>query len=216
MQCDRRQPSCSQCLRVNHECFGYRDPGTLRIYDQSAEVASKAQARGGPIQQSPAEESPSTLSLNYSPISDDQRAMSYIIPYYVGTDQHRGLLRFLPSLLQNDPSPALKASAKAIGLLGMTRMPHVKQRARKEHIIALRATNSALRDPTTATSDSTLGAVLLLGLYEVIRPITSCNPFVQATYTDQSFSADHITTHGNGQWLEGPCSRSSQAHRTAR
>ncbi|RAH43037.1 uncharacterized protein BO95DRAFT_502539 [Aspergillus brunneoviolaceus CBS 621.78] len=168
LRCDRRQPSCSQCLRVNQECFGYRDPGTLRIYDQSAEVASKAQARGGPIQQSPAEESPSTLSLNYSPISDDQRAMSYIIPYYVGTDQHRGLLRFLPSLLQNDPSPALKASAKAIGLLGMTRMPHVGQRARKEHIIALRATNSALRDPTTATSDSTLGAVLLLGLYELI------------------------------------------------
>ncbi|PYI19561.1 hypothetical protein BO99DRAFT_481785 [Aspergillus violaceofuscus CBS 115571] len=180
LRCDRRQPSCSQCLRVNQECFGYRDPDTLRVYDQSAEVASKAQARygGGPTQQSPAEESPSTPTLVYSPISDDQRAMSYIIPYYIGTDQHRGLLLFLPSLLQNDPSPALMASAKAIGLLGMTRRPHVKQRAREEHIIALRATNSALRDPTTVTSDSTLGAVLLLGLYEVISPTLSCNLFL--------------------------------------
>ncbi|KAL3449609.1 hypothetical protein BJX65DRAFT_294632 [Aspergillus insuetus] len=175
LRCDRHQPSCSQCLRVNQECFGYRDPDTLRVYDQSAEVASKAQARhsairrrGGPIQQSPTEESPSTLPLIYSPISDDQRAMSYVISYYIGTDQHRGLLMFLPSLLENDPSPALKASAKALGLLGMTRMPHVERRAREEYSIALRATNSALRDPTTATADSTLGAVLLLSLYELI------------------------------------------------
>ncbi|KAL3459634.1 hypothetical protein BJX64DRAFT_301100 [Aspergillus heterothallicus] len=177
LRCDRRQPSCSQCLRVNQECSGYRDPGTLRVYDQSAEVASKAQARyrvacqcDGITQQwpLPAEESPSTPPLVYSLIPDDQRGMSYVISYYIGTDQHRGLLLFLPSLMERDPSPALKASAKALGLLGMTGMPHSKQRAREEYIIGLRATNSALRDPTAATSDSTLGAVLLLGLYELI------------------------------------------------
>ncbi|RAL03714.1 uncharacterized protein BO80DRAFT_400779 [Aspergillus ibericus CBS 121593] len=165
VRCDRRQPSCSQCLRVNQECFGYRNPDTLRVYDQSAEVASKAQARYRASRQLPAEAS---TSLVYSPVSDDQRAMFYCIPYYIGTDQHRGLLRFLPSLLEKDPSPALSASVKAVGLLGMARMSHGKYRAREAYSIALCATNSALRDPTTATSDATLGAVLLLSLYELI------------------------------------------------
>ncbi|PYI00045.1 C6 zinc finger domain protein [Aspergillus ellipticus CBS 707.79] len=172
LRCDRRRPSCAQCLRVDQVCSGYRDPDTLRFYDQSAEVASKAQARSragrGPTKTLPAQESPSTPPVIYSLISDDQRAMTYVIPYYIGTDQHRGLLAFLPSLMKNDPSPALKASAKAIGLLGMTSMPHLKSLARQEYSIGLCATNCALRNPKTATSDSTLGAVLLLGLYELI------------------------------------------------
>ncbi|KAJ5676267.1 hypothetical protein N7462_009164, partial [Penicillium macrosclerotiorum] len=161
------------CLRVDKECFGYRDPDTLRMIDQSEEVASKAQARysadgkSDPTKNSH-EQSPSKAPLLHSPVSNYQRAMAYIISYYIGTDQQHGLLSFLSSLLKNDPSPALMASAKAIGLLGIANIPDLKKLARKEYSIALCATNSALRNLKTATSDSTLGAVVLLGLYELL------------------------------------------------
>ncbi|RAL03473.1 Zn(II)2Cys6 transcription factor [Aspergillus ibericus CBS 121593] len=170
LNCDRREPSCSQCLRVNQACSGYRDPNTLRILDQSKEVAVKAQARRTASKSPPADRT--TAPRTAPPISPDELAMSYIFTHLVGTTQSQGVMSYLLDLLHVDPSPALQATIKAVGLASLSRLPESRRAAGKEYTIALRATNDALRDPVSAKSDSTLGAVLLLSTYEMI----TCNP----------------------------------------
>jgi hypothetical protein len=104
------------------------------------------------------------------PASIDERATSYTFTYYVGTGRSQGLLPYLPGLLGKDPSPALQASIKAVGLASMSRVRMSQDlmcSARQEYSAALLTTNSALQDLTLAKSDSTLAAVVLLSMYEV-------------------------------------------------
>ncbi|KAJ5381084.1 C6 zinc finger domain protein [Penicillium cataractarum] len=185
--CDRGRPSCSQCLRANRECSGYQDLQALRIHDQSQEIVAKAQAQAR--RKSPKTSprtSPKTSPKPSSPVqsvilsvpmpaaipaSMDEWAMSYIFKLYVGTNQSRGLLAYLPNLLSDDPSPALQATIKAVGLAGMSRvhsLPKMMYSAGVEYSTALIATNRALQDSTEARSDSTLAAVVLLSTYEMI------------------------------------------------
>lgn len=173
-QCDRRRPSCTQCLRVNQECSGYRDPNVLRICDQTDEITVKVEGRGTIARKqrksSSSSKSPSPASILPAPTTIDDQVMSHIFTYYVGTTRVQGLLSYLPHLLSTDPSPALQATIKAAGLESMARinrLPELKRAAGEQYGKALIATNNALRDPASAKSDSTLGAVILLGMYEV-------------------------------------------------
>ncbi|KAI9928696.1 hypothetical protein MW887_001913 [Aspergillus wentii] len=149
------RPSCSQCLRVNKKCYGYRDPNALRVYDQTKEVITRSATVERIV--------PQPVS-----ITNDDRAISHLFHYYVGTVQNPGVMSYLPALLSTDPSPALQATIKAIGLASIPRRPELKRLAAEQYGIALRATNNALRHPDSALSDSTLGAVFLLGGYEMI------------------------------------------------
>lgn len=100
--------------------------------------------------------------------------MSHIFKYYVGTSQNPGILCYLPDLLRTGPSDALQATMKAIGLACMSRVYHLPELARsaaEEYSKALRATNASLQDAVSATSDCTLGAVVTLSMYEVMRLI---------------------------------------------
>lgn len=111
------------------------------------------------------------------PISHDERAMSHVFTYYVGTVQDQGSLWYLPKLLTTNPSSALQATIKAMGLASMARMqklPKLRRAAGEEYSLALRTTNEALRDEVLAKSDSTLGAVILLSTYEVTSSFSTC------------------------------------------
>ncbi|RAH53814.1 hypothetical protein BO85DRAFT_429058 [Aspergillus piperis CBS 112811] len=172
--CDRRRPSCTQCLRINQECSGYRDPNVLRICDQTDEITVKVEGRGTIARKQRKSPSSSKSSLAASilppPTTIDDQVMSHIFTYYVGTSRVQGLLSYLPHLLNTDPSPALQATIKAAGLESMARinrLPELKRAAGEQYGKALIATNNALRDPISAKSDSTLGAVILLGMYEL-------------------------------------------------
>ncbi|KAI2849988.1 transcriptional regulator family: Fungal Specific TF [Aspergillus niger] len=171
--CDRRRPSCTQCLRINQECSGYRDPNVLRICDQTDEITVKVEGRGTIARKQRKSPStgnpPSPASISPPPTTIDDQIMSHIFTYYVGTTRVQGLLSYLPHLLSTNPSPALQATIKAAGLESMARInrrPELKRVAGEEYGRALIATNNALRDPVSAKSDSTLGAVILLGMYE--------------------------------------------------
>ncbi|GLA20010.1 hypothetical protein AnigIFM62618_008136 [Aspergillus niger] len=153
LKCDQERPACSQCLRIGQECPGYQDPQALRVYDQTAAVTTKALARAA------------------RPTNIQEQAMSHIFKYYVGTSQNPGILCYLPDLLRTGPSDALQATMKAIGLACMSRVYHLPELARsaaEEYSKALRATNASLQDAVSATSDSTLGAVVTLSMYEII------------------------------------------------
>ncbi|KAI8935644.1 hypothetical protein NX059_007170 [Plenodomus lindquistii] len=45
VKCDQKRPSCSQCLRAQKECHGYRDPLSLMFKNESVVVARKAERR---------------------------------------------------------------------------------------------------------------------------------------------------------------------------
>ena len=97
--------------------------------------------------------------------------MSHIFKFYVGTSQNRGVLPYLSDLLNADPSGALQATVKAVGLAcmsGIHHLPGLRRLAAEEYSKALQATNLNLQDTASATSDSTLGAVVTLSLYEVM------------------------------------------------
>lgn len=96
--------------------------------------------------------------------------MAHLFTYFVGSGQEQGVFWHLPGLLAIDPSPALQASAKSLGLAsmaGIEKLPILRRAASEQYCIALRATNAALQDPTLAKCDSTLLAVEILSTYEV-------------------------------------------------
>ncbi|KAL2830829.1 hypothetical protein BDW59DRAFT_158269 [Aspergillus cavernicola] len=159
-------------LRVS--CYGYREPASLIIYDQTEEVSKKAQARHTVARKSKSaspEQQPACLAgILPPPISNDDRALSHLFTYYVGTGEGRGMFWYVPDLLRTSPSPALQATMKALGMASMSRMqtmPDLRRPAAEEYSKALRATNDALRDPVLAKSDATLAAVAALGTYVV-------------------------------------------------
>ncbi|CEJ62121.1 hypothetical protein PMG11_10631 [Penicillium brasilianum] len=176
--CDRRRPSCSQCLRAKRECSGYQDLQALRIHDQSQEIVAKAQAQvRRNLRKSPKTSSPVQSETLFVPIpasipaSMDERAISYMFKIFMGTKQSRGVLAFMPNLIGQDPSPALQATIKAVGMAGMSRvhsLPKMQYSAAVQYSNALLATNRALQDSKVARSDSTLAAVVLLSTYEMI------------------------------------------------
>ncbi|KAL2830985.1 hypothetical protein BJY01DRAFT_260684 [Aspergillus pseudoustus] len=182
VKCDRRQPSCSQCLRVKRQCSGYQDLHALRFFDQTEAVATKAQARAAQKREAEAEAAAAAadrtvavalqLPIAHVPTSIHEQAMSHSLRCYVGTDQGRGILSYLPELLKTDPSDALLSTLRAIGLSSISRLhnlPGLKRSAGEEYCLALRATNRDLQHASTAVSDSTLATVVLLGLYEIIE-----------------------------------------------
>ncbi|KAJ5341491.1 hypothetical protein N7541_010615 [Penicillium brevicompactum] len=81
------------------------------------------------------------------------------------------MIWYLPDLLRKDPSPALRASITALGLAsisGQQAIPKSNRSIVAAYGKALCVINDALRNPTTAISDSTLTAVSVLSLYEMI------------------------------------------------
>ncbi|GME64903.1 hypothetical protein GTA08_BOTSDO06400 [Neofusicoccum parvum] len=65
----------------------------------------------------------------------------------------------------------LDASMKAVGLYGLyrhSRNPRFEKMAWRRYLDAIRITNEALRNPQVATKDSSLLAVIILGLFESI------------------------------------------------
>jgi hypothetical protein len=166
---------------VNQECSGYQDPNSLRVYDQTQEVAQKAQARRAVARKSKSTSPGEGLStilerptpparILSPPISNDDRAVAHLFTYFVGTAKKNGVYWYLSYLLKTESSPALQASVKALGLAsmaGIEKMPTFKRASCEQYCIALRATNDALQDPILAKSDSTLTAVAMLSTYEV-------------------------------------------------
>ncbi|GMF67851.1 unnamed protein product [Aspergillus oryzae] len=139
---------------------------SAKIYDQTTAVTTKALARAAITRKSPAEESSKTPPLICLSAPIQEQAMSHIFKYYVGTRQNPGVLPYLSDLIHTEPSEALQATIKAIGLACMSRIYHVpelRRSAGEEYSKALRATNANLQDAVSATSDSTLGAVIISG-----------------------------------------------------
>ena len=92
----------------------------------------------------------------------------------------RGFMDYLIPLMKMDPDAAhLQHAFNACALSSLGNRVSADrvdfpEQAFGEYVKALRATNTAIKDPRTSTSDALLAAVLLLSMFEVsLLPVTS-------------------------------------------
>jgi len=77
---------------------------------------------------------------------------------------------------------SLRLAVEAAGMAGLANVIHaplMALRAKESYVRALAAMQTALRDPTTSTADTTVMTVMVLGLFEVgrhLRPLYNYPP----------------------------------------
>ena len=108
----------------------------------------------------------------------EERATVFFVANYVigNRGPTRGHLDYLGDLYQTGFLPeGLMASMKAVGLAGYSHAanaPSLMKNARYQYMRALQFTNAALRSPVDVKKDTTLMAVMILGIFETV---TGCN-----------------------------------------
>ena len=103
----------------------------------------------------------------------EARALSFFLSKYILGSNFGYLASFYSS--HSDREEQLSASIEAVGLASLSNelgSLELSERARKRYVHAIQATNKALQDAVKARKDSTLVAVLLLSLYEVMTCTT--------------------------------------------
>ncbi|BAE56106.1 unnamed protein product [Aspergillus oryzae RIB40] len=220
IRCDQARPTCSQCIKGNRVCPGYRDELSLMFRDESQQVVRKAKAgnagrraRKAPKSTrmlSPSGSSPQGTTTSSSLASDisDFNDLSDLYPSPPAAQQVTGpispkiapppsyqftedeavcfFLRFnawpgacwimefspdffvIPEVTLSQQ--AMKASLVAVGTAMLSRIRQdgpLKIAAEKEYGNALNLMYTAVMDEEEAKSNPTLGAVLLLAIFEV-------------------------------------------------
>ncbi|KAF7888467.1 uncharacterized protein EAF02_003008 [Botrytis sinoallii] len=115
--------------------------------------------------------------LNITPSIEDRATAFFLSNYVIGDNgPTRGHLDHLSDLYESDGiDDNLVAAVQAVGLAGYAhsaKAPHLINQARAQYAKSLQLTNTALQSPTTVKRDSTLLAILILGIFETI---TGCN-----------------------------------------
>ena len=71
---------------------------------------------------------------------------------------------------EDRPNDALRTAIEAVGMAGISNKfhaPHIASKSKEQYGRALAATKQALSDPIKSVADTTLMAVIVLGLFEV-------------------------------------------------
>ena len=103
----------------------------------------------------------------------EARALSFFLSKYILGSNFGYLASFYSPY--SDREEQLSASIEAVGLASLSNelgSLELSERARKRYVHAIQATNKTLQDAVKARKDSTLIAVLLLSLYEVMTCTT--------------------------------------------
>ena len=159
------KPKCTQCLRAQRDCPGYRPQSNGRFLDQTGEVLAKARVQSNPGQ---IKQIPRSLT---QPV--EARALSFFLSSFILGSNFEYLASFYTPY--SDREEQFSTSIEAVGLVSLSielQSLELLERARDRYIDAIRAMNTALRDPVSVRKDSTLLAVLLLSLYSVLACTT--------------------------------------------
>lgn len=163
IKCDLKRNFCGQCIRAGLECSGYRNPNELRIQDQTKHVKQKALVSKG------------ETVPRFGDLSIQQKSRGAFFSHYVhGITGSYDVIELLnkTSPLENHLDTSINAVSLAFFHFQYFSLT-ASELARKTYLSAIKLVNSALQNPTTLSSDSTLLAVLLLDLFE---KITNSNP----------------------------------------
>ncbi|KAI0409370.1 hypothetical protein F4802DRAFT_593646 [Xylaria palmicola] len=199
IKCDETKPTCIRCVKSRRKCPGYKDDFDLvfrnetKATERRAKKASKKGSAPSAEQPGPDLLSPSgstgargSWALVSSPqISVEEQASCLFVSNFIVTARDgrtAGHFDFIiPLLKQEGPDSHMQHAFNACALSFLNNRKALGARywdkALSEYLVALARTNAALRDTDAQQSDSTLGAVLLLGMFESIsaKQISSFN-----------------------------------------
>ncbi|KAH6884244.1 hypothetical protein B0T10DRAFT_493804 [Thelonectria olida] len=210
LRCDRAVPTCTQCIRKKLVCSGYRDPGQLRLRNETERVTLKhqpAKKKAIPIRRGPkphaSASNASSLSENSEVFGAEDATCASVVPYTPSQpEEYVALSYFMNAYIASSAFekylPEMSTSSSAKGALSMAihaaafaalavrnKNANYMKTARASYTQALVQTNTRLASPKDAILDHTLAAVLVLGLFEAI------------SFSDQQ-SPESWTTHTNG------------------
>lgn len=198
MQCDEAKPTCNQCTKSRRQCPGYKDDFDLVFRNETKATERRAfKANQRALQKIGKQGSSVELSGIVAPIEAirnelvspfqqgiapglttpvKEQADCYFVSNFVlipKPGSTRGFFDYLIPLLQTEGrnshlQRAFNACAMALLNNRAASRNSYADRALNEYTHALTGTNAALRDPVAQKADSTLAAVLLLGLFENI------------------------------------------------
>ncbi|KAK9241862.1 hypothetical protein V1506DRAFT_569310 [Lipomyces tetrasporus] len=162
IKCDQVEPSCSQFLRANKTCPGYRDQLALLFREQSEEVARKVYRQRASCSRKANGATPVHEPLLNAPYltnpSLEEEGIKFLLEHYL----------IIPSLLRWTHLMLIDAMT-CVGLAGLSNGKSDAQLmifARQKYVSALRMTISSIQN-------STIRAVILLGMFESVTCDTS-------------------------------------------
>ena len=103
----------------------------------------------------------------------DERAVNFFFSNHVAglNASSRGFIDQVQDLPDHDLGVNLMTSIKAVGLAGFSnaaRAPELMREAKKNYTVAVRLLNSALHSPVEVKKDTTLLAIMILGIFETL------------------------------------------------
>ncbi|ORY19513.1 hypothetical protein BCR34DRAFT_132745 [Clohesyomyces aquaticus] len=203
-KCDQAVPACGQCIKAKRICPGYRNAVDLMFFDESQNITKKARSTIAEPSDSaltgssrswshhvvPLHTTPERITdfVFYQPLGD--LAVNFFMSNYVGTDAMMSQFDYLPEyyIQYGSAYSHVQHSIKAVGLAGYSQTNNrrdLMNQAMKEYTRAIREVNSTFSNRSTATDDSTLLSVMLLGMFEVLT-------------VPRSQGLENLTKHLNG------------------
>ena len=149
-----------------------------------------------------------TLSaFNLAP-TIEERAIAFFLNNYVMSLNGSPAVGHLAALHKTKGTlpECLFSSMKAVGIAGYAHSvyaPSLMKHARYQYVLALRATNEALKSPVHVTKDSTLISIIILSIYEAV---TGTNQKSLKAWSDHLFGASALLKlrgHNQIKTLEG-------------
>ncbi|KAI1763699.1 hypothetical protein GGR53DRAFT_358065 [Hypoxylon sp. FL1150] len=195
IKCDETKPTCNQCAKSRRQCPGYKDEFDLvfRNETQATERRARRASKKASSQKTTGKSDSSFPELEVSPTFPDDfrspleqavipslnvpvehQATCHFISNFILLPEEgdRGFMDFLIPLLNLDSQGHLQHAFNACSMAYLNNRggtgSKFSDKALHEYTKALTKTNAALRSTDLQLSDSTLAAVLLLGLFESI------------------------------------------------
>lgn len=190
-----RKPGCSKCEKSAKECPGYRNLSDILFRDESKRIVRKIrkdeQSRSSPshtamttsvaISEKPSNDNLVSMTLVQLCQPVNELGANFFFSKYTfnespfAGDYHEWLTRSYV-----DENHVLRAAIEAVGTAALSNVyyaPHIASNSQERYCNALAAINQALGDPVEAVADTTLMAIILLGLFEVFAvPVPSKCP----------------------------------------
>ncbi|KAI8627585.1 hypothetical protein F5Y19DRAFT_172627 [Xylariaceae sp. FL1651] len=197
IKCDETKPTCNQCAKSRRQCPGYKDEFDLVFRNETKATERRAQKAnrkalaqkvgkpdslpGGTPSTSPTfplgletSETQAVMPSLHVPI--EQQANCHFISHFILMPQDGRTIGHmdyvLPLLQQAGPDSHLQHAFNACSMAFFNNRgglgANLHDAALNEYSMALARTNAALRNVETQQSDTTLAAVLLLGMFESI------------------------------------------------
>ncbi|KAF2670030.1 hypothetical protein BT63DRAFT_454215 [Microthyrium microscopicum] len=178
IKCDRKIPSCTQCINKSIECTGYRNQLDLSFRNETKKVVQKFEKTQRKLNQKTAKSrSPELIkqsrqsTMIWVPPSLDQPVQDAAVCHFLTAYAPGSHFDYLAEIYTKVPATTpFLASTSAAAMANLSRErkePEILKRARTFYAQALEQTTSALQS-NDATLDSTLISVLILSLFETV------------------------------------------------